>query len=225
MKPNTDPDTGIHYGIIRSDSIHPEVLHSLLYEKGKDVSYTSALEDHIAAKRKEFDDAAEELSIKRAETGEDRENQNVGEDDPEFDEEFEKEEFSENYCCDEPVTEGVHEGVSYLTTWFGGALLMWIFKSPVMTKCREASMCVPNAGNLDQPGDYLAYGVPVDWLDERFIEQICRDAGFITVMGPDNLDYWMPADGDYDNESQGPGGSTQEAFEDCYKTNFIVRTP
>ena len=51
----------------------------------------------------------------------------------------------------------------------GGALLVWVMKSPHITQCRECSPCVPRAGDLsakDEHG-FDTYDLPKDWyLDE-----------------------------------------------------------
>lgn len=159
MKPNHDPDTGFAYGYIRADSIFPELLDQLCYSHGKDLSYEAALAEHLAQKRWEYEDHVD-----------------GGGDALPFDEDFHKDEFAEAYQCDEPIYEGQHEGVHYRTSWLGGAQHLWVFRSPVLTKCRPCSPCVPGAGDLDSVGDYLAYGVPADWLSGHFLVETCQEA-------------------------------------------------
>jgi hypothetical protein len=152
---NRDPDTGFPYGYIRADAIFPELFDQLCYTNGKDANYDSALADHLAQKRREHEDSESE---------------------EEFDEDYERDQFAEAYQCDEPIYEGQHEGVHYRTSWLGGAQHLWVFRSPVLTKCRPCSPCVPGAGDLDSVGDYLAYGVPVDWLSGHFLVETCQKA-------------------------------------------------
>lgn len=218
MTANINPDTNIPYGIIKIDAIDSDVLHDLLYVKGRDISYDAALEEHLAQKRREHEAAMEELAIKRAETGEDRENPNIGEDDPEFDEDFETQEFAEHYQCDEPVTQGEYQGVKYQTTWLGGALMLYVFESPVLTKCRPCSPCVPNAGDLDSTGDYLAYGVPVEWLSEDFVKEQCEAIEY-EVSDSGAGPYWKKVEDDTDDQS-GTFSTDTEAWSDCYKINL-----
>jgi hypothetical protein len=133
MSANINPGTNLPYGIIQASKLDPEVLDTLLYQAGKDLSFLSYIEDNP-------DD-----------------------------------EDGSGYHCDEPVIEGVYEGVTYRTSWVG-ALHVFIFHSPTLWQCRPCSLCVPNAGNLDQlgQGDYEAYGVPLDWLDGEFIDQLAE---------------------------------------------------
>lgn len=60
MQPNTNPETGIAYGYISARSLDPEVVHSLMYEKGTDLSYKNALEEVMKAHdgEEEFDEDA-----------------------------------------------------------------------------------------------------------------------------------------------------------------------
>ncbi len=77
------------------------------------------------------------------------------------------EEDYEDYENDEPSIEGLMDGVSYGTSWLGGALNFFIFESPVIVKRALCSPCVPNAGDLGNPGDFECYGVPEDWRYEK----------------------------------------------------------
>ena len=71
------------------------------------------------------------------------------------------------YHCEEPIITGSYEGVSYSSSWLGGALNFFIFESPVITKCALCSPCVPGAGDLGSEGEFEAYGVPDNWLKEE----------------------------------------------------------
>ena len=74
---------------------------------------------------------------------------------------------SDDYYCDEPVIHGEHEGVKYISSWLGGALHFFITESPVVARCVLCSPCVPNAGDLDTPGDVMTYSVHNDWRREE----------------------------------------------------------
>ncbi len=66
---------------------------------------------------------------------------------------------------EEWIVTGTYEGVSYQSSWLGGALNFYIFESPVTTdKGRRASPCVPGACILDTlDGSESGYDVPADW--------------------------------------------------------------
>ncbi len=227
MTANINKDTGIAFGIISSHAIHGDMIDTLLYSShSRDLSFDECLKEHLTVKRREFDAAAEELSIKRAETGEDRENPNIGEDDPEFDEAFETEAFSESYQQEEPAIAGEYEGVSYQTTWLGGAMMLYIFKSPILTKCAVCSPCVPNAGDLDNVGAYLAYGVPTGWLDDAFIERQISFAGFVVVTNPYEKDgEFIYASHNYQQLSKKTWTTYNEAAVACYENHLQVEVP
>ena len=159
MTANINPDTGIAYGYISADALDPDTVDELMYgRQAVDITYKAALEEWLSAARHDHDNMHEE---------------NAG--NPEFDhrafdEDAATEEFSEDYNCDEPTIEGEidcpgYGPVQYATSWLGGALHFWIFKSPFTTdEARRASPCVPNAGILDTcDGDVTAYDVPADW--------------------------------------------------------------
>lgn len=162
---------GIRYTLYRADSIDSDVLHELLYVHGRDVMYQDALTDYLAQQLKEYEAAQDELVIARAESGEDRENPNIGEDDPEFDIEAATERFNDDYQCDEPVHGGTYQDVSYRTTWLGGALHLWVFKSPMIGHFRLCSPCAPNAcdsnARTSVDAGYMGYDIPPDW---RFVD-------------------------------------------------------
>jgi hypothetical protein len=158
MTANTNPKTGVRFGYIHADALHPEVVDALLYgSQAKNLSYEQAREEHMARARSEFES-------ERTFTDE-------------FDANFEEDKFSERYQGEEECIEGTYKGVSYCTSWLGGALNFFICASPVTVLVNSlCSPCVPNAGNLDSgfavfkdEGDsgFLCYGVPADWLDEE----------------------------------------------------------
>ena len=66
---------------------------------------------------------------------------------------------------EEPTISGTLDGVKYEISWFGGAPLLWSLESPVISKARLCSPCVPNAGDLNSLDDdgYECYGVPEYW--------------------------------------------------------------
>lgn len=72
---------------------------------------------------------------------------------------------SERIQIEEPTLAGTCEGVRYEISWLGGAPLLWVLESPVISKARLCSPCCPNAGDLNSlDGDgYECYGIPADW--------------------------------------------------------------
>lgn len=174
MTANINPDTGIAYGYISADSLHPDIVNDLQMD-GTDVYYADALEE---AQREAARD--DEVQAEMVDTGHVTKAQWERADE---DERFSatlawvkdnweggrrEREFNDNYQPDEPVHEGTKDGVRYRTSWLGGALNVWVFESPHITHTAgRASPCVPNAGILDTEGDVTAYDVPPDWRDER----------------------------------------------------------
>lgn len=148
--PNINIKTNIPFGYIAASALDSEVVDELLNGRGAvDVSYQSALEE--AHNRADID--AGELGYVHGS--------------PDWERFVDKHvETAMNYYeCDEPHIEGKYEGVTYATSWLGGALNFWIFESPVTTtKARRASPCVPGAAILDTlDGSEFGYDVPADW--------------------------------------------------------------
>lgn len=203
--------TGIAFGYIRADHIDPDMLNDLLYSHGTDVSYKEALAEHLAQERRLHEGLQE-----------------GDHDDEDFDEDEATQAFADEYQCDEPIIEGEHEGVKYRTSWLGGAQHLWVFESPVLTKCRPCSLCVPGAGNLDQVGDYLAYGVPASWLTADFMREACEDEYRVcdVVLPGETVEkhYWLPIEGE-PHEHGDAFASEGEMWEDCYKVHYQQEAP
>ena len=117
--------------------------------------------------------------------------------------------------------EGEHEGVMYRTTWLGGAPMLCVFKSPYVTKCSVCSPCVPGAGDLDSPGDYEAYGVPVTWLTEDFINEFVHDSGCGIFLHQGT--YIHSPDRTLQQISKASFQTVEQANEDCYKMRLQRR--
>lgn len=86
-----------------------------------------------------------------------------------------EQDISENYQCEDQSYElleheGTDEECHYMLSSLGGAPLLFVCKSPVITKVRSlCSPCVPGAGDLDSGYDedgYECYGVPEEWEEE-----------------------------------------------------------
>jgi len=79
---------------------------------------------------------------------------------------FDEYRASDDYYQEEPIIEGKLEGVTYSSSWLGGALNFFIIESSVIVNRALCSPCVPNAGDLGTEGGFECYGVPIAWLRE-----------------------------------------------------------
>jgi hypothetical protein len=61
---------------------------------------------------------------------------------------------------------------SYQVSSLGGAPLIWVFKSPYVTPCRQCSPCVPNAGNLDDMMELGAHNCLAYCMDPEEIDDV-----------------------------------------------------
>lgn len=151
MSANINPDTGIAYGYISADALYPETVDELMYgPQATDLHYEEYLADYLAIERRD----CEERGVF-------------------FDQDYHESQFAQDWEDNEPVVEGElkvpgYGDVHYRSSWLGGALNFFIFKSPFTTdKARRASPCVPNAGILDiLDGSVTAYDVPADWRSD-----------------------------------------------------------
>lgn len=158
---NTNTETGIAFGYIAANDLDSELADTLMYGlQATDYSFKEALEQAIIEAKGAWEDDCDEKATAAAEAGTDY----VPE---EF--EFSNDEFGDKYSCDEPIIGGVHEGVTYQSSWLGGALHFFIFHSPVITHtAKQASPCVPGAGILPSgEGSETCYDVPYDWLHDH----------------------------------------------------------
>lgn len=165
---NMNPDTGIRYGYISAQSLHPDVVHELLYgPQAVNEAFEESQREYVERARRRWEILVKDLADAKIDfpclvkMGL-QDSDSIGISD--FDRDLAEEEHNETYYGDEEIISGTYEGVNYRSSWLGGALNFWIFNSPVVTKCGLCSPCVPNAGNLDTEGDFEAYGVPEHWL-------------------------------------------------------------
>lgn len=160
MTANIDEATGIAYGYISADALDPETVDQLLYgPQAVNLDYSAARGEFMAEARRDH---------REARLGTDSECDDDS--DGDFDEHQAECDFNDEYQGEEETIEGALEcegygKVHYCTSYLGGALNFFIFKSPFSTdKARRASPCVPNAGILDTlDGSVTAYDVPADW--------------------------------------------------------------
>lgn len=179
MFTNINPETGIRYGYISAQSIHPDILYDVIDVVGENLSFNEAELETKAEIEQEAEQIEEEARIAIAERGgyTDREAEDalegeieaaynrLGYDDREDFVDRKLSRAMDHIYIEEPIIEFEYEGVKGRTSWLGGALNLWIFESPILGMYRVCSPCVPNAGNLDQPFEWgvLTYDVPADW--------------------------------------------------------------
>ncbi len=154
---NRDADTGIRYGYISANALDSALVSTLLYGEGGvedfvNHSYDSAEEEA----RKVFLDEAWNEAEARGEP---------------FDDDDARGDFEAEWSYEgsEDHVSGTYEGVAYASSWLGGALNFFVFKSPHVTRAAFCSPCVPGAGDLDtlDPEGVETYDVPPDWRREE----------------------------------------------------------
>ena len=148
---NTNPKTGVPYGYISSSALNPDVVHDLMYGS-QAVNHT---ENEVLV-----DFAANEGFEPTGDNVADYHEAIVW-----LDENYDGDWIDDVPTADECIVTGTYEGVSYQSSWLGGALNFYIFESPVFTRSgRKASPCVPGACILDTlDGSESGYDVPADW--------------------------------------------------------------
>jgi len=145
---NYNEKTGVPYGYIAANELWPDLVHELLYEHGVDRSFEAA--EWEFAYDIGYEEGREDIEAFKCIN------------------EAEFQEFYDNWQDDEPVVDGKHEGVVYVSSWLGGALNFFILESPVVTNtARQCSPCVSGAGDLGSEGDFTCYDVPKDWRAEE----------------------------------------------------------
>lgn len=150
---NVNPETGIRYGIISTNSLDPEVVCDLQFGRSsKDLHWEEALSDL----RKEIE--------REVESGE------LALEDSDDEYTLREERLGDAYYDDEPVHSFDVDGVKGQTTWLGGGLLVFVFYSPFTGTFDLCSPCVPGACDLDSPVNplretigHIGYDVPPTW--------------------------------------------------------------
>ena len=174
---NTNPETGIRYGCLYLNSLDSDLANDL-WMNAENLSEAEAYAELKSEIERDAENIEEEVRISIAERdyamlSNDRYMEDeveaaynrLGYDDRDdyIDTRLELE--SERIQIEEPTLAGICEGVRYEISWLGGAPLLWVFESPVISKARLCSPCCPNAGDLDSLDDdgYECYGIPEDW--------------------------------------------------------------
>lgn len=158
MIPNQD-EHGIRYTMYSMNDIDAEMMDTLLYAHGKDLSYEAACKEEEARQRSEWEDECERLTVAAQEAGTDC----VLDDfEPNFDNFF--------VDIDEPIIEGEHEGVHYRAAWADGEQLLMVFKSPIIGHFNLCQPGVSSACNGDEPtpraDGFCGYAVFPSWLNK-----------------------------------------------------------
>lgn len=183
MTANINPTTGIAYGYISANRLHPDIVQEL-QDVGTDVYYEDAVKEAKRETVRELVATVPPLVLELPLAYWNNEkgcHETLAEDtleaaiteyvEADWDGSAWEQKFHDHYQPDEPVHEGEKDGVKYRTSWLGGALNVYIIESPHITEtARECSLCVPNAGNLDQVGEghYQCYDVPPEWRDTGY---------------------------------------------------------
>lgn len=163
MTPNTNPETGIRYGVISGNNMDSDVLLDLMYgPHARDLSYEETLRQLRHEAEVEADAYEEEVKVAIAEEdygllSNDRYVERRieqmwdarGYDSAEDYVEAVVERRAEALVIEEPEIEGEYEGVKYRISWLGGAPLVWVFEGPKGWARSLCSPCLPNAADLD----------------------------------------------------------------------------
>lgn len=174
---NTNPETGVRYGCIYLNSLDGD-LASDLWMNAENLSEAEAYAELKSEIERDTESIEDEVRIAVAERdyamlSNDRYMEDeveaaynrLGYDDRDdyIDTRLELE--SEHIQIEEPTLAGICEGVRYEISHLGGAPILWVLESPIISKARLCSPCCPNAGDLDSLDDdgYECYGIPADW--------------------------------------------------------------
>lgn len=145
---NINPETGIRYGCVYLNSLDPDTA-AWLWDDAENLSEAEAyaelkseIEAQVMEECPDLDESEIEIEVEKL-----------------------LDCAAQDIEIDEPTLAGTCEGVRYEISWLGGAPLLWVLESPVISKARLCSPCCPNAGDLNSLDDdgYECYGIPADW--------------------------------------------------------------
>ena len=157
---NINPETGIRYGCVYLNSLDPDTA-AWLWDDAENLSEAEAYAELKSEIERDADNIEDEVRIAVSERdysmlANDRYMEDevesaynrLGYDDRDdyIDTRLERE--SGGIEIDEPILIGTCEGVRYEISWLGGAPLLWVLESPVISKAKLCSPCCPNAGDL-----------------------------------------------------------------------------
>lgn len=184
MIANIHPETGIRYGVIASQSIHSDIIDSMM-SSGLNVTnleYLLQESERIANNIEEGSDDYEDAQSVLADIASFRQ---ANKDEVVYGTKWLEylqtlegglytfldnlDEWNEDSEPDECTYIGYYEGVKYSLSTLGGAYNIWVEESPVVGKFEKCSPCCPNAVNLNSPDEdgEEGYDVPADWRVEK----------------------------------------------------------
>ena len=158
--PNTNPKTGLPFGVINGSSLDPGLLDHL-YTRACAKVYDMLIVSRRAQLRRQIVETLDELfpdcaTIEECSWFEDL-----------IAEHLEVEAERGDFGHDEPSAEFTYEGVTVHYSYLGGAPIVFSYDGPVTHVAAYCSPCVPGAADLNSgPGDIACHGVPEDWLDK-----------------------------------------------------------
>ena len=158
MIPNTNPDTGLPYGIVASDSLDPEVS-SKLWELAANACYDAHRNYREAQLLRDATDFIDSLDKVPHNYVMDVINDLV---ETQLDNEMDE------WSADEPHAEVTYKGVTVVVGYLGGAMLVTSLDGPTLQVRSYCSPCCPGAADMDSGyGSILCHGLPMDWFTEE----------------------------------------------------------
>lgn len=176
--PNVNTETGIRYGVVSLHSLAEWTFDEFFYN-GESATMRAIEQDALAERK----------NLRFAGMCPDCRADLNGDDCPEchYSTEDDNGELPDDFWDDIQIEEEEFElvtsdGLSLALSYLGGAPLVWVFKSPVTTRARLCSPCVPNAGDLDakDPAGFECYDLPSEWYgdpEDDSTKSICPDCG------------------------------------------------
>ena len=147
---NTNTTTGLPYGVISGQNLHPDVAH-MLWERAYDICAEAAYQEVL--------DTWHRAAVAHV---------SVGGDPEDYDEDWVALHIAEEmdgWTCDEPCAQVEYDGVNVVVSHLGGAMLVTSIDGPISGFRSWCSPCVPGAVDMDSGcGSLEAHGVPADWL-------------------------------------------------------------
>lgn len=154
--PNVDHQTGIRVGFISQHTPMAEALDDIT-TNGTDLTYEAAVEEAKAQIRAALVPVLNGLIYPRHD-----------ELDAAVDAVWDSIEqtYNDHYEADQTTYRYEKEG--YVIEWTpnGSLACVSVIRSPFFTLCAFGSPCIPNAGDLDTPGDVKTYCLGVDWFEK-----------------------------------------------------------
>ena len=160
---NVNPITGINYGIISGASLDSDIAQEI-FERAYWIVLDAAYKEALIQELKNIDEDCEfDLSGDVSEL-EELANEH----------DLDLYQISDSLQIDEPEAEFEYDGAKIATSFLGGAMNVFVLESTSTGWYNQCSICVPNAGNLDEPvpaySGVECYDVPKDWRSAPMLE-------------------------------------------------------